>query len=195
MGLFNKKPTTLEEVKKAYEALSDDDKKAFHQSISDRVHESIGEQEHHAGEKDSQSAADREHEALGEEHAEGKGDVDELHENDESTDENREDAADDQTKDVTADAPKEETGAEDVSQEDASKAADNRDDIIAQLTDRVASLEQALKEFGELKEKMEDYTRKQAESFGLKGQAVGGNKDFADMTADELKSAILSGKN
>ena len=38
MALFGKKedkPTTLEEVKKAYENLSDDDKKSFHQSIAD----------------------------------------------------------------------------------------------------------------------------------------------------------------
>lgn len=74
--------TTLEQIKKAYADLSDDDKKSFHQSISDRVHESIGEQEHDDGDKDSQSAADREHEALGAEHADGKGDVAELHETD-----------------------------------------------------------------------------------------------------------------
>ena len=74
--------TTLEQVRKAYEDLSEDDRKAFHQSIADRVHESIGEQEHDDGDKDSQSAADREHEALGAEHADGEGDVDELHETD-----------------------------------------------------------------------------------------------------------------
>nr|DAP53567.1 MAG TPA: hypothetical protein [Caudoviricetes sp.] len=75
MALFGKKeekPTTLEEVRKAYENLSDDDKKSFHQSITDRVHESIGEQEAENGQKDEQTAADREHEALGEEHADGE---------------------------------------------------------------------------------------------------------------------------
>lgn len=76
------KVATLEEVRKAYEDLSDDDKKSFHQSIFDRVHESIGEQEHDDGDKDSQSAADREHEALGAEHADGEGEVKELHETD-----------------------------------------------------------------------------------------------------------------
>ena len=48
--------TTLEQVRKAYDDLSDDDKKKFHQSISDRIHESIGEQEHDDGNEDSQSA-------------------------------------------------------------------------------------------------------------------------------------------
>ncbi len=74
--------TTLEQVRKAYEDLSDDDKKSFQQSIADRVHESIAAQERADGNEDSQSAADREHEALGEEHADGKGDVEELHETD-----------------------------------------------------------------------------------------------------------------
>lgn len=86
--------TTLEQVRKAYEDLSDDDKKSFHQSIADRVHESIAAQERADGNADSQSAAAREHEALGEEHAEGKGDVEELHEKDDTAEEKREDAAD-----------------------------------------------------------------------------------------------------
>lgn len=77
-----KKMTTLEEVKKAYENLSEDDKKSFHQSIADRIHESIGEQEEEHGQKDSQSAADREHEALGMEHADGEGDVSKIGETD-----------------------------------------------------------------------------------------------------------------
>ena len=64
------KMSTLEEVRKAYEDLTDEDKKAFHQSLADRVHESVAAQEEHKGETDAQTAADREHEALGEEHAE-----------------------------------------------------------------------------------------------------------------------------
>ena len=74
--------TTLEQVKKAYEDLSEDDRKKFHQDISDRVHESIAAQERDDGDEDSQSAEDREHEALGAEHADGEGDVEKLHETD-----------------------------------------------------------------------------------------------------------------
>lgn len=92
--------TTLEQVRKAYEDLSDDDKKSFHQSIADRIHESIGEQEHDDGDKDSQSAAAREHEALGEEHADGNGDVGELHEQDDTSEEKREDKADERREDA-----------------------------------------------------------------------------------------------
>ena len=74
--------TTLEQIRKAYDDLSDEDRKTFHQDIADRVHESIAAQERDEGDTDSQSAEDREHEALGEEHADGKGDVEELHETD-----------------------------------------------------------------------------------------------------------------
>jgi len=88
------KMTTLEQVRKAYEDLSDDDKKTFHQSIADRVHESIAAQERADGNEDSQSAEAREHEALGAEHADGKGDVGELHENDDTPEEKNEDKRD-----------------------------------------------------------------------------------------------------
>ena len=94
MALFGKKPSTLDEVRKAYEDLSDDDKKSFHQSIADRVHESIAAQEREHGQEDSQSAKAREHEALGEEHAEGRGDVEELHESDDTAEEKAEDRRD-----------------------------------------------------------------------------------------------------
>ncbi len=91
--------TTLEQVRKAYEDLSEDDKKSFHQSIADRVHESIAAQERADGNEDSQSAEAREHEALGAEHAEGKGDVEELHENDDTPEEKREDKRDEEKDD------------------------------------------------------------------------------------------------
>ena len=85
------KLTTLEQVRKAYEDLSEDDKKNFHQSISDRVHESVAAQERADGNKDSQSVEAREHEALGAEHAAGRGNVTELHERDDTAEEKRED--------------------------------------------------------------------------------------------------------
>lgn len=92
--------TTLEEVRKAYEDLSDDDKKSFHQSIADRVHESIAAQEREHGQEDSQSAEAREHEALGAEHADGEGDVSELHEEDDTAEEKHEDRAEEAREDA-----------------------------------------------------------------------------------------------
>ena len=182
MALFGKKeskPTTLEEVRKAYEDLSEDDKKSFHQSIADRVHESIAAQEREHGQEDGQSAEAREHEALGAEHAEGEGETKELGEKDAAKEE-REDKA------------KEEKNEE--AQEDSVKN-DNRNEIIKSLTDRVNALEESLKDLAALKEKMDEYARKQAESFGLSGKVIGGNsKNMEDMSADELKNAILSGQ-
>lgn len=86
--------TTLEQIRKAYEDLSEDDKKSFHQSIADRVHESIAAQERADGNENSQSAEAREHEALGAEHADGKGDVKELHKKDDTPEEKHEDKQD-----------------------------------------------------------------------------------------------------
>lgn len=132
MALFGKKeekPTTLEEVRKAYENLYDDDKKSFHQSIADRLHESIGEQEAENGQKDEQSAADREHEALGEEHADGDGKVDELGETDEGPDKDKGEA---------------EKAAEEK-HEEAVKPEAPRDDYgekISALEARIAKLEE-----------------------------------------------------
>lgn len=58
---------TYEQIIKAYEDLSDDDKKKFHQTLKDRIDESVGEQEHLDGDKDSQTAKARVDESLGEE--------------------------------------------------------------------------------------------------------------------------------
>lgn len=78
---------------------------------------------------------------------------------------------------------------------------DNQAEMVKALTDRVTALEEAnktlssaLEEFKELKALMEEYTSKQADSFGYKGQIPGAKKDIKDMSADELKSHILQGK-
>lgn len=83
--------TTLEQVKKAYADLSEEDKKSFHQSLKDRVDESVGEQEHLDGDRDSQTAKDRVDEAEGEEKA-----IEERREDDhEERQDSRDDAQDD----------------------------------------------------------------------------------------------------
>ncbi len=141
-----KKLTTLEQVRKAYEDLSEDDKKSFHQSIADRVHESIAAQERADGNKDSQSAADREHEALGAEHAAGHGDVSELHMQDraEKREEAQERKDDRQDKEV----------------DDWRKRADERFD----------RLEAALKSLGG-----EDKLNRAAEKYGMESKPSGEN--------------------
>ena len=71
-GKDKKRLSTLEEVRKAYENLSEEDKKTFRQNFSDRVDESVGEQEKDAGQEDEQTAKDRVDESLGEEKADEK---------------------------------------------------------------------------------------------------------------------------
>lgn len=119
--------STLEEIKKAYEDLSDEDKKAFEQSIADRVHESLGEQEAEKGDKDEQTAADREHEAEGAEHADGEGDVEELHETEpeETAEEVHEEAHE---------------NVQEEKHEEAEARNDNQDDRLSRIEQELADI-------------------------------------------------------
>ena len=101
MALFVKKekPSTLEEIKRAYESLSEDDKKSFQESIKDHVDESVAAQKEDSGEKTEQSAEAEIHEAEGAEHAAGKGDVEELGEQDDTPEEQAEDERDEDERD------------------------------------------------------------------------------------------------
>ena len=101
MALFVKKekPSTLEEIKRAYESLSDDDKKSFQESIKDHVDESVAAQKEDSGEKTEHSAEAEIHEAEGAEHAAGKGDVEELGEKDDTPEEQAEDERDEDERD------------------------------------------------------------------------------------------------
>ena len=101
MALFVKKekPSTLEEIKRAYESLSEDDKKSFKESIKDHVDESVAAQKEDSGDKTEQSAEAEIHEAEGAEHAAGKGDVEELGEKDDTPEEQAEDERDEDERD------------------------------------------------------------------------------------------------
>lgn len=117
MALFGKKekPSTLEEIKRAYESLSDDDKKSFQESIKDHVDESVAAQKEDAGEKTDESAEAEIHEAEGAEHAAGKGDVEELGEKDDTPEEKAENKRDkEERKDEEKTEPKTEEEREEV---------------------------------------------------------------------------------
>lgn len=132
---------TLEMVRKAYEDLSEDDKKKFHQSISDRMHESIAAQERDEGDEDSQSAEAREHEALGEEHADGEGEVEELHEEDDTAEEKAEDRED------KAEAEHEEVQEEKHDlHDDRLKALEDKYDKLIEMFSNKSSVEEKSKE-------------------------------------------------
>lgn len=117
MALFGKKEktSTLEEIKRAYESLSDDDKKSFKESIKDHVDESVAAQKKDAGEKTDESAEAEIHEAEGAEHAAGKGDVEELGEKDDTPEEKAEGKRDEEErKDEEKTEPKTEEEREEV---------------------------------------------------------------------------------
>ena len=183
MALFGKKEklSTLEEIKRAYESLSDDDKKSFQESIKDHVDESVAAQKEDSGEKTEQSAEAEIHEAEGAEHASGKGDVEELGEKDDTPEEQAEDERDEDERD-------EDDKPEDKPSEPSSDtvSADNSAEMIKGLTDRVTALEESLKGINELKEKIDAFATKQAAKFGYKSNPDGAEKDIHDMSTAEL---------
>ena len=178
MALFGKKEklSTLEEIKRAYESLSEDDKKSFKESIKDHVDESVAAQKKDSGVKTEQSAEAEIHEAEGAEHAAGKGDVEELGEKDDTLEEQAEDERDEDERDE--DKPFE-PSSDTVS-------ADNTAEMIKGLTDRVTALEESLKGINELKEKIDAFATKQAAKFGYKSNPDGAEKDIHDMSTAEL---------
>ena len=192
MALFGKKekPSTLEEIKRAYESLSEDDKKSFKESIKDHVDESVAAQKEDSGEKTAQSAEAEIHEAEGAEHAAGKGDVEELGEKDDTPEEKAEDKRDEEErKDEEKTEPKTEEEREEGKTSEAANdtvSADNSAEIIKGLTDRVTALEESLKGINELKAKMDEFAAKQAAKFGYKSNPDGAEKDIHDMSTAEL---------
>lgn len=193
MALFGKKekPSTLEEIKRAYESLSEDDKKSFKESIKDRVDESVAAQKEDSGEKTEQSAEAEIHEAEGAEHAADKGDVEELGEKDDTPEEQAEDERDEDKSDEDdkkSDEKVEEDKPEDKLSEPSSDtvSADNSAEMIKSLTDRVTALEESLKGINELKEKIDAFATKQAAKFGYKSNPDGAEKDIHDMSTAEL---------
>ena len=156
------KPTTGEQVEKAEEDIAE--KGPDSQTEKDRIDESVAAQEKADGDEDSQDAEDRVDESVGEEAAEAE---------------------------AEAETAPEATAEPEQAPEEPGVVTDNRDEVLESLADRVNSLEEALKGLEDLRAQMEEYTAKQAETFGYKGRVHGGEKDIQDMSADELKDHIL----
>lgn len=92
---------TIDEVKKAYADLSDEDKEAFKQSLNDRVDESVAAQEVDSDTVDSQTAKDRIDEAVGEEKHEEA--VEQVHEEVQEEKHEEHDAEIEELKQIVAD--------------------------------------------------------------------------------------------
>ena len=69
---------------------------------------------------------------------------------------------------------------------------DNTAEMIKGLTDKVNDLVTKVAELTELKTAMEEFTKKQRDSFGYRSEASEKSKPYEDMTADELKAHILN---
>lgn len=135
MALFGKKekPSTLEEIKRAYESLSEDDKKSFKESIKDHVDESVAAQKEDSGEKTEQSAEAEIHEAEGAEHAAGKGDVEELGEKDDTPEEKAEDKRDEDERKGEDDKKSDEKVEENKSSEPQETQLDRIEKLLLSL--------------------------------------------------------------
>jgi hypothetical protein len=184
MSLFGKKAMSLDEILKAINALSDEDKAKL-----------VAEMQGNKAEEEKP--------------------VEEVEEVAEATEEETQDEVPEEaTEEVTeteetAEPPVEDTPTEEVGSEATEAVAedglpegesardemanDNRDEIVHELADKVNALSEQIQSLLELKGLMEEYTQKQADSFGYKGNVLGSKKDYRDMSVEELKARQTKG--
>ena len=196
---------TLEEILKAIDTLSDEDKAKLKAKVQDvkkaedeREIDKIEEEKSDVPEvKDEKSEEVKEEsEEIGKEVDEVESEVEkdeEDSEKDTETDISPEEIGEDgelidktptdETKDVEVD----ETVPEEVDDKE-----DEKNDVIERLTARVKELESFMSDVAPLVELMRDYTSKQAKKFGYEGAIPGAKKDFKEMDADELSKHIAS---
>ena len=174
MGLFNKK-LSLEEILKAIEGLSDEEKAQVKAKMEEPVEETS--------------------------------EVENMEESDNGTNEETEQAEEVGEEPVEENAPVEQEGAQEPTEQPNPEGEiqpeaqelnpveeDNKEDVIGALTSRMTALEEKLAQFDELKGLMEQFTKKQADSFGYKGAIPGAKKDIHEMSAAELKEKMLNGE-
>ena len=136
---------TLEDVKKAYDDLSEEDKKAFHLSLKDSEDECAGEEEHAEGAEDSQEATEHETETISADNTDG----DEVEESEEIEDVSESD----ESKEVQADAEAKTEGSKEPTIGEVME-------LITKLTAEVAALRHA------------NETNKPVEEVGVDGEYV-----------------------
>lgn len=187
MALFGKKKLSLEEILEGIKTLSDEEK-------AKAVAAMQGEKKPEPVETESPV------EDAGVEDANGEEVVGEKVEETATEEVLEEPATEPVTEEVAMEEPTDgatEESADVVLPEEQSAtdemANDNRDQIIHELTDKVNELSEQIKGLLELKTLMEEYTGKQAEAFGFKGNVLGAKKDYKDMSTDELKAHAIKG--
>lgn len=145
---------TIDEILKAVDDLSEEDKKKLHQTLSDRIDESVAADERDEGDEGKEEdAKDRIDESIGtEEYDEEKDEVEDGDDDAEDSDEGDEDSEADEV------------------EEDLEKHEDEDKQTKDSLEARIARIEALLmKMVGEDKEKSSDVEEKAKEVYGLGG--------------------------
>lgn len=188
MALFGKKKLTLDEILEGINNLSEEDKAKALAAMQ-------GEEKAEPDKEVEPQAQPTEGEEVKEEATEPTEEVEKV----------EEPAMEPEAESAAEPTEGEEQPTEDVTEESADvvlpecesatdeMAEDNRDQIIHQLSDKVNELSEQIQGLLELKTLMEEYTGKQAESFGYKGKVLGAKKDYKDMSTEELKAHAIKG--
>ena len=186
MALFKK---TVDDILKYISKLSEEEKAELEEKLKSPVPE-----ENAVEEVEETTDTDVKTENSGEEVAESEGKVAEEVET-EMQEEATEEPTEQQEKvGEVAEEPVQDNATLDETESARDEMAeDNRDEIIHGLADKVNALEEEVKGLRELKSLMEEYTKKQADNFGYKGNLLGTRKDLKDMSADELKARQMKG--
>lgn len=175
MSIFNKK-RTLDEILKDIDALSPEDKEKVHAKMQD-LYKAEDEREIDKIEEDktdSPEVADEKGEEVKDESEVIGKDVDTIEDT------------------VEEDAGKGVEGEEAPAPDAEPEKKDRYAEVIQGITDRLGALEGVIAELQELKNKMDEYVKKQEDAFGYKSDArADGDKSMDDMSAAELKHKIL----
>lgn len=184
MALFKK---TVDDIVKYISKLSEEEKAELEEKLKTPAPE-----ENAVEEVEETTDTDVETEDNGEEVTESEGEeVGEETVADEVTEETPE--GQEEVVEVTEETPDDTVALDETESARDEMAEDNRDEIIHGLADKVNALEEEVKGLRELKSLMEEYTKKQADNFGYKGNLLGARKDLKDMSADELKARQMKG--
>lgn len=171
MGLFNKK-LSLEEILKAIEGLSEEEKA----QVKAKMEEPKEEETEVAQEVESDTTEVESEEPV------------------EQAEEPTEEVQEEATKEVAEENVEETAETTPETEKLNPVEEDNKEDVFSGLADRIQALEERLAELDELKALMEDFTKKQADSFGYKGAIPGAKKDIHEMSASELRQKIQNGE-
>ena len=171
MGLFNKK-LSLEEILKAIAGLSEEEKA----QVKAKMEEPAEEETEVAQEVESDTTEVESEEPV------------------EQAEEPTEEVQEEATEEVAEESVEETAETTPETEELNSVEEDNKEEVLSGLADRIQALEERLAELDELKALMEDFTKKQADSFGYKGAIPGAKKDIHEMSASELRQKIQNGE-